>query len=295
MSVYYEVYEHLIVRDTAKHSVEVDNIFYRLSLLAAWELQRRGNVGTVEITADSKKFRFEGNILSEDFREALDALRGAWSVEVSVNYGCSVNALEIDPTPFSLMEYLDNALVEDPCYLDGLFYCVYHNADCADSGGSLRAYGRKNSILYTGAVPFEAVDHIPDGDWYTPVTAVVCEVDAADGRDLTQIEAVCRQLQQFDCTVKPADLPENSVLNPLFKTLTRTGDSLCFTIDNLRLHNDAELKAFTALYAKLIDLTGGQCSLIGEMADISQPDVKLLHFDVEADGKCTMKLAAVAD
>lgn len=293
MSVFYEVYEHWVISDTANYHVEASNICCRLSLLAAWELQRRGNVGTVEITADSKKFRFEGNILSEDFREALDALQGAWSVEVIVNYGCSVNAMEMGPTPFGLMEHLDNAVAEDPNYLDGLFCCVYHNADCADDGGKLCAYGRKNGMLYTGKVPFVAVDCMPDGDWYTPVTAVVCDVDAVDGLDLTKIEAVCRQLQQFDYTEKPADLPENSVLIPLFETLTRTEDSLCFTIDNLHLRNDAELKTFAALFTKLVELTDGQCSLIGEIADISQPDVKILHYDVEPDGACTIRLAAV--
>ena len=48
-------------------------------------------------------------------------------------------------------------------------------------------------------------------------------------------------------------------------------------------------------YAKLIDLTDGECGLIGDLADISGPDVKMLYFDVEADGTFTLKMAAISE
>ena len=49
------------------------------------------------------------------------------------------------------------------------------------------------------------------------------------------------------------------------------------------------------LFAKLIDLTDGECGLIGELVDISGPDAKILHFDVEATGEYTLEIAAVAE
>jgi hypothetical protein len=47
------------------------------------------------------------------------------------------------------------------------------------------------------------------------------------------------------------------------------------------------------LFAKLIDLTDGECGLIGEFVDISRPDAKILHLDVEANGEYTIQIAAV--
>ena len=68
---------------------------------------------------------------------------------------------------------------------------------------------------------------------------------------------------------------------------------LSFFLNNLRIKNDAQLKEFMNLCAKLIQLTDGACCLSGELADVSSADIKMLRFDVEADGTYTLEMAAV--
>ena len=298
MSVYYEIKEHLVIEDTEKHSMELGNIHYRLSLMAAWTLQRRGCFGNLTIIADGEKFSFTKDILNTRYQDALNALYKAKSAEIICDYGCSVRAMESDPTPFELMSYLDEEIKEDPDYLDGLFYCVHNSADCGNGAGIVCAYGKKNGVLYTGTIPFVEVDKIPDGDWYAPQTAIVCEVEAEEGRDLAAIADVCRQLCRFSQeTFTKVDedaqgrLAENYGITS--RQLDISEDSVAFYTNYLRISNDDELKEVMRLFAKLIDLTDGECGLIGELVDISSPDAKILHFDVEANGEYTIQIAAV--
>ena len=79
MSVYYEIKEHLVIEDTEKHSMELGNIHYRLSLMAAWTLQRRGCFGNLTIIADGEKFSFTKDILNTRYQDALNALYKAKS------------------------------------------------------------------------------------------------------------------------------------------------------------------------------------------------------------------------
>lgn len=296
MSVYYDIKEHLIIEDTEKYSVELDNIHYRLSLMAAWTLQHRGNVVALTLIADGKTFSFGNDILNSKFQEALDALDQASSVEIISDISFSSRAQETDPSPFGLMEYLDEEIKEDPGYLDGLFYCVYNNADCGNGAGTVCAYGKRNGLLYTGVVPFAEVDKIPDGDWYAPQTTIACEVDAEEGRDLAAIADVCRQLCRFSPeTLTKGDEDACDRLKEDYGIasgqLDISEDSVFFYTNYLRIRNDNELKEVMQLVAKLIDLTDGECSLIGELVDISGPDAKILHFDVDANGEYKLKIA----
>lgn len=298
MSVYYNIKEHLVIEDTEKHSAVLDNIRYRLSLMAAWTLQHRGNVYDLTLIADGKTFSFKSDILSPKFQEALDALNQASAVEIISNIGFESSAMETDPSPFGLMEYLNEEIKEDPDYLNGLFYCVYNNADFGDAG-RVSAYGKKNGILYTGAVPFAEVDKIPDGDWYAPQTAIACEVDAKEGRDLAAIADVCRQLCRFSqeaFTTEDEDAQGRLAENYGITTgqLAVSEESVALYTNYLRVSSDEELKEVMQLVAKLIDLTDGECGLIGELVDLSGPDARILHFDVEANGECTIQIAAVA-
>jgi hypothetical protein len=131
--------------------------------------------------------------------------------------------------------------------------------------------------MHTGLLPYKAVEGIPSGEWYTPQTAVVCDLDDTTGKDIAKIEAICRQLMQFS----EAD------------SLDASDDYFSFALNNLRIKDDAQLKLFMQLYAQLIELTDGECSLIGELADISVPDMRMIRFDVEANGTYTLEMAAI--
>lgn len=300
MSVYYDIHEHLVIEDTGKYPVEVSNIHYRLSLMAAWVLQRRGRMSDVTIIADGEKFRFTGDILNARYQEAMNALASSDSVEVISDFGFSSSAMGDDPGPFELMKYLDQEIKADPEYLDGLFYCVYNNADCSDDAGIVRAYGKKNGVVYTGTVSGVETNRIPDGNWYAPQTAIVCQVDVKEGRNMAAIEEVCSCLSRFSQQAFTKEDEEAlSRLAEKFgitsKQLTASEDSIDFCTNYLRVKNDDELKEVIRLYARLIDLTEGECGLIGELVDLSGPDARIVHFDVEANGEYTIKLFAVAE
>ena len=66
-----------------------------------------------------------------------------------------------------------------------------------------------------------------------------------------------------------------------------------FALNNLRIKNDDEMKTFLQLFVQLIRLTDGECSLIGELADLSAPNVVCSRFDVDASGAYTLEIAAI--
>lgn len=299
MSIYYEVCEHLVIEDAEKHRMVLSDMGYRLSLMAAWVLQHRGNMENLTINADGKKFSFAEDILNTRYQEALDVLSDAKTVELIAEYGVEVSACEIAPTPFGLLEELDAMIQEDPEYPEGMFYSFYYCADYNDAG-ALFAYGRKNGVLYTGAVPFAETDHVPDGNWYAPQTAIACDVEAKEGRDMAAIGDVCCRLSRFSeeaFTKEDENAP--SRLDEQYGIASHqvdiSADHVAFYSNFLRIKNDAEMKELLGLYAQLIELTEGECSLIGELVDISGPDRKMLYFDVESDGSYTLQISAVAE
>ena len=277
MSVYYEVFEHLAIEDTEKHYYEKDLTISRLALLGAWILCNRGSVGKLRVIADGVEYTFSGNVMTQGYHEVLNAASQAKILEIVWDYGYSTSAMETEPGPFAMMEHLSSMLKENPDFMDGLFYCAYNNADCSDGAGVVAAYGKKNGIMHTGPLTYKAVEVIPCGEWYTPQTAVVCDLDDTAEKNIAKIEAICRQLMQFS----EAD------------SLDVSEDYFSFALNNLRIKDDAQLKLFMQLYAQLIELTDGECSLIGELADISAPDVRMIRFDVEANGTYTLEMAAI--
>lgn len=280
MSVYYEIKEHLQVADTQEHWIITDLAVSQLCLLGSHILSER--TGYVELTAvaDGETYCFTGNNMTEDYHKLIRALRNAKSLEIISSYGYFHSVLDADPGPFPMVELLDAIARDNPEELHGMFYSMYNNADCAEGAGAIAAFGEKGGRLYTGHVAFQNVDAIPDGHWCTPSTAVCYDTCEPAGSDPDSIEAVCRRM----CEFSNGD------------DLTRTVDgTISFFLNNLCIKTDEQLKAFLQLLAQLIDLTDGNCGLIGELADISGSDVKMLRFDAEADGSYCLQMAAVAE
>lgn len=250
---------------------------WRLSLLGAFILNDRCCVGELRVIADGAEHSFSGKTLTQAYHEALQAAREACKLEIIWNYSYSWSLSRPDPAHFSMLEHLDEVLENSPDGLEGFFYSAYSNADAGSGAGISVAYGKKNGVMYSGELPFAAAESIPAGDWYTPDTAVVCDIDVTAETGIARLEAVCREMGRFS----QAD------------SLVVSDDSFSFALNNLRIRDDGELKEFMALYARLLELSDGEAGLIGELADVSCPDVKILHFDVEADGAYSMELASV--
>jgi len=91
--------------------------------------------------------------------------------------------------------------------------------------------------------------------------------------DVDAVEDVCRQL----CKFSTAD------------DLNRDENGLTFALNNLALKNDAELREFAALVGKLIKLTNNTCSLISDLADLSNPDPRAAAITFAEDGSYTVE------
>ena len=113
---------------------------------------------------------------------------------------------------------------------------MYNNADCNAGAGCNTAFGRMDGKLYTGEIPFEAVESIPDGDWQASNAALVFDIEEMDGLDAEAIEAVCKELAAYGDADAPSD--EDGMYS--------------FALWNLRIRNAAQLKAFMQGCAKLI-------------------------------------------
>ena len=277
MSVYYEVNEHLVVANTEEYGRIVDLMSSPLSVHGPCMLQDRAGIQNLTVIADGEEHRFSGDIISEDLHKAIRAMNTAKSLEVISSYHYHWYSDRLDPGPFEMTKLLQAVAKDAPEQLEGMFYSMYKNADCNAGAGCNTAFGRMDGKLYTGEIPFEAVESIPDGDWQASNAALVFDIEEMDGLDAEAIEAVCKELAAYGDADAPSD--EDGMYS--------------FALWNLRIRNAAQLKAFMQGCAKLIDLTDGECCLIGELADFSKPDVSLLHFDVEADGSAVLKLAAI--
>jgi len=274
MSVYYQIKEHLTVADTEKNWQVASIASSQLSLLGAFILQDCAVVEEVALVADGATYHFSGNLMTEDYHNLIRALNDADAFELVTSYEYEWTANSVDPGPFAMVDYLQQL---DSEAMEGVFYSMWNTADSANTAGVLVAFGEKNGQHYAGEVEFKPVDMLPAGEWTTPLTAVSYEEDDVAEKDLNAIESVCRQL----CAFSSDDVLEVSK------------EEVTFYLNNLRVLNDDQLKSFVKLYAELIDLTDGMCSLIGELVDLSGDDASILHFDVEADGSYTMKMAAI--
>lgn len=277
MSIYYTVKEHLVIEDTEKHSDIVDLTVNHLSLMGASLLMDCGNFSELTAIADGAEYVFSGSTVTENYHKLITAIRDASHIEIIASFGYWYYAFSVDPGPFAMVDRLQELAKNDPEQLTGMFYSMYNNADCDATAGTLIGFGEKNGQIYTGCMDLISVDCIPDGDWHTPLTALCFDSDDLEGKDCSAIVDVCTKL----CAFSSKD------------ELSYDDHSISFYLNNLQINSDAQLKAFMALTAELIDLTDGECSLIGELVDTHSPDARILHFDVEYNGSYTLKMAAL--
>lgn len=277
MSVFYEVNEHLKVEDTRNHPVLLEIAASQLGLLGAGILQDLAGIKRMTLIADGREYRFSGKQMTQEYHELIRALSNAEQVELFASWyywGWDHVSCDI----FAIANFLEEAAEEAPAELEGMFYSLHYGVDSVSGVGTLVAYGEKGGQKYNGAVDFADVSQIPDGIWTTSDTALCYDGEDLQEQKANAIMEVCKKLCQFS----EAD------------TLEQDEGSISFFLNNLQIHNERELKEFLRLFVELNELTDGECSLLGELVDCSGPDVKVLHFDVDADGNPILELAQIA-
>ena len=123
MSVNYEIYEHLIIKDTEKYVEEQEVTVERLCALGAYILNNRGSVGNLRVIADGAEYHFSGKTLTQAYHEAITAADKAANLEIIWDYGYYWPDFMDDPGPFTMMEHLDE-MQKEGCAGRPVLFCI---------------------------------------------------------------------------------------------------------------------------------------------------------------------------
>ena len=267
MSIYYDIKEHIIIKNTADQEESLSVYSHRLARIGGLMLEDCAEFRKLIVISDGKKREFSGNTITKKFHDIMRAINRADSVEIIADYGYHRYGLSaICPEALDFTDHLDNLIKECgvEC-LDGLFYSIYNNADCSDDAGAIVAYGKKNGTLFTGTVEGKTVDALPDGVWYSPQTAVVYEEESENAEE---IEAICREMTKFSS----------------YDVLEAENNEFMFYLNNLELHNNDELVEFIGLCNKLLKATDGEAIADINLADLKGDDGRIAEVAYNDDG-----------
>lgn len=273
MSVYYDIREHLIIKDTNEHMELADMFIYRIACLGRSLLLDSGKIIQLTVITDGKKREFSGRTINSKYQNIIRAMRSAESFEVIADYGYYHYTTDIQgPDVFDIADFLDERIAEDgEDYLDGMFYSMYNNADCSGDVGAVVAYGKKNGAVYKGTVEKKSVDTLPESVWYSPQTAVVYEEESENAEE---IEAICREMTKFSS----------------YDVLEVENNDFMFYLNNLELHNNDELVEFIGLCNKLIKATNGEVIADINLVDLKNDDCRIAEVAYNDDGTYEISL-----
>lgn len=271
MSVYYDIKEHIIIKNTAEHEETRDIFSYRLVCLAKSLLLNSGKIHNLTVIADGKKRELSGTTVTAKFHNIIRAIDKANSLEIVADYGYYHYTSDVKgPDVCDIADHLDERIKEEgsDC-LNGLFYSIYNNADCSDDAGIVLAYGEKNGTLYTGKVEGKTVDALPDGVWHSPQTAVICDPMEDGLTNVEEIEPICREMTKFSS----------------YDELEVDEGGISFYLNNLELHNNDELNKFVGLCKKLLEATNGEaCASELGLTDLYSNDARIITVKINDDG-----------
>jgi hypothetical protein len=299
MSSYYDIKEHLIVKDrqpsefiTPKDDI-VDIMHYQLSLLGALMLQEIAYVDELTLNADGKTYAFSGRDVTPEFGELMRALNTARNLELTMHYDFTtygMNGVSQSAGPRTMMQWFDELKDEE---MDGIFYCAWCKVDCNGDAGNLYAYGNHDGTFHRGEITAKSVSAYPVGKWYAD-TDVVVDMDGLSPEQVQRIIAICRELNQL------TEFPEDGQQLSISCIPMSYGNPIDFSEDGVSYYmNDACLKTpediarLLSLYAELSEVTDGGCGCIGEYVDLSTPNARLMHIDHNAEGLARIKVTAV--
>ena len=267
MSVFYDIQEHIIIKDTAEHEVTFMHIKEHLIRLGAAMLGDTASITNLKVIADGEKREFSGKTVTEEYHNIVRAVSEAETLEIVVSYDYQHFVFfEYNPDPFVIADHLNKCIEKNGAdSLNGVFYSMYNNADCSDTAGAVVAFGEKNGTFYTGNIEGKTVDTLPDGRWFSPNTTVVYDDDVDETKDIGEIESICDEMIQFRCD-NTFDINERE---------------FSFFLYDLILENNDEFNRFVGLCRKLLKATGG---------DAHASELRFTNFDSDDGQIATIKI-----
>ena len=285
MSIYYDIKEHIIIKNTEEHEHIQDVFTNHLVLIGMEILHDNIRIHKFQVVTDGEKREFSGETITKDFHEIIRAVKTASSIDAVLDYGyyqyggfvvCN-NSIKVDEHSdmFDIKEHIENSVAEyGNEYLDGLFYSMYNKADCSETVGAVVAYGEKNGKLYTGNIESETITTLPDGVWYSPTTAIV--YDEEDIENINDIASICQKMTKFSS----------------YDELEVKGNSISFYLNNLEIKNNDELLEFAQLCGQLLKATNGECFSADELGltDLANDDGRIVNINIKEDGTYEIRI-----
>lgn len=269
MSIYYDIKEHLIIKNTEEHDFSMGVYSHRLVRIGALVLEDCARFHKLIVITDGETSEFSGDTITEEFHNIIRKINSASSVEIFANYGYFKYGMSATaPDVLDMADHLSELIKEDgkDC-LNGLFYSIYNKADCSETTGVVVAYGEKNGHLYTGNIENKIIEALPDGVWYSPVTAVVYDEDNV--KNIEEVAEICEAMTKFSS----------------YDDLRIDGNSISFYLNNLELKNDKELNEFIDLCIRIMNVTNGECwADTHGFTDLNSDDGRIVYVKINEDG-----------
>lgn len=279
MSVYYEIKEHLTAKINEENSnagTIAENIIYmqraQLALLYSRVLLDEAIKG--------------------DFKGLFDAMAKANKVDVVVDYSYrwNMNSNYLGIGPFKMMEVLDNLSEEE---MDGIRYTVYNQVD-GEGPGVICFYGVENGENKAGYS--EADDRSVEGNWYTPIGFVLCDVDEIDPASMDRVKEICETFKLFGNPQQEQEEESCStdsthdMLKELGIKLPQSGCDEDMFLNEVNLHSNEDIQTFIDTVNKLNEVVGGIVETEYEFVDLSQKDPRMLKITILDDKTAKLEL-----
>lgn len=272
MSVYYEVKEHIILKNVENNESDCYNLKYdiveaiaQIGYLMLWN---HGVVWNLALNADGEDYFFKGREITPDLHAIVRAIGDAKDFELVLEYdGCNVD--------FPILEGVEAILNECPDAAENLFYSMYNNADCSNGAGVLVAYGKKDGVLYSGIVEPKEVSAAEDGEWISEDTVVVFDDGVTEEMDVEKIKKCVADFVEMG-----ADVDYNE-------------SEISLYVNYIKLASAKDVEKFIAIYNELSSATCGRCGYIAEFSDRSADEVRIMKIDFNADDTTTIRIAKI--
>lgn len=267
MSVYYDVREHVVLKNKAAENLCFDvaenivQICYRM----LWD---RAAIWKLELTADGKEYSFKGREITPDLHEIIRAIANASEIDMVIDY----DGFNFD---FELMESVEKTLKDIPELASDIIYSVYNKADCELGAGYLSAFGSKDVVVYSGSIDSESVVAHLDGEWVSEDTSVVFDADVTEDMDVEAIKTCAHDFADLGVDV---DFDE---------------EKLILYVNYIVLRSVDDIKRFIDIYNALDKATCSKCGYMAEFADKTQAEVRVMKIDFDEQGNSVFEIIAV--
>ena len=264
MSVYYEVKEHVVLKNEATEALSFD-VAESLAQIAYKMLLDRAAIWELKLTADGKKYSFKGKEVTHELHEIIRAITNAAEIDMVIEY----DAYNFD---FPLMEAISETLENNPELAKDISYTIYNKADYNSGAGCLSAFGAKDVVVYSGSLDSETVIAHLDGEWISADTSVVFDDDITEDMDVEMIKKCAQDFADMDADIQFRE------------------DKLELFVNSITLKSLPGVKRFIDIYNALNRATCGKCGYIADFVDKTQADtrVMIIDFDKHPDSFITI-------